>query len=45
MEKKSIYDVPEMKVIILGNTDVIATSSALFPDDDDGYSQYYPDPF
>ena len=43
MEKKNIYDVPEMNVVILGNTDVIATSTVIDPDDD-GYSQYYPDP-
>ena len=43
MEKKSIYDSPKMTVIILNNTDVIATSGAPIPDDD-GYSQYYPDP-
>ena len=44
MEMKSLYDIPEMNVVILDNTDVIATSTAPAPDDD-GYSQYYPDPF
>ena len=45
MEKKSMYDIPEIKVVLLDNTDVIATSSAPAPAPDDGYSQYYPDPF
>ena len=42
MKEKNVYNVPEIKVVFLDDADVIATSQQI--PDDDGYSQYYPDP-
>ena len=41
MEEKKIYNAPEIKIVELNSTDVIATSGI---PGSDGYSQYYPDP-
>ena len=43
MTEKKIYDVPKLEILYLDNVDVIATSGTVIPDDD-GYSEYYPDP-
>ena len=43
MMEKNLYNIPELKILYLDNAEVIATSNAIIPDDD-GYSEYYPDP-
>ena len=41
--EKNLYNIPEIKFIDFCDADVIATSGVVIPDDD-GYSEYYPDP-
>ena len=43
MTEKKIYDIPKLEILYLDNADVITTSGTVIPDDD-GYSDYYPDP-
>ena len=43
MKEKREYNAPEIQIITLKNVDVITASGA--SSSDDGYSQYYPDPF
>ena len=44
MMEKNVYSIPEADIVFFEDADIIETSGTTEPDDD-GYSQYYPDPF
>ena len=43
MTEKKVYAAPKIEIIALCDTDIITASGNAKPDDD-GFSQYYPDP-